>query len=203
MSEDYLRSAFTLQSSAGNARMSIDPAALRADRISWHCESSTLARVSFEELKEQCRREQNAELLGIITWEPHASWLRMLETSGTSLLKVPLYFSPDQAGRMKHMSFDLVMLRTATLDDEKRAALLRLFQKVWQNAVLLSEMDGSSFDTDPLTRIGVYFGFMDKSNAARTSPALLDKVRAAVQGIRYSVHLAMESQLLTNAHALV
>lgn len=194
VAEDYLHHAFTEPNRAlPPSELSIAPS-----DIAWHCENSELVSRTFEDLSAQCRNEHSAELLGMVTWEPHASWLANSSIDSTSkpLIKLPLYFNPDSAGRLTHMSFDLVTLITTAIDSETRVAFSKLIQKVWQNAVLLTEMDGSSFDTDPLNRVARYFGYASADNLSRRA---LDDVRKAVAGIRYSVHWAMESPLLAEA----
>lgn len=169
---------------------------LAPENIRWHCESAELAHVSYSELRDRCFAESGAELLGVISWEPHVSWLEADQDSTIPLKKFPLHFSPNRQGQISHMSFDLVTLRTASFNDELRVALIKLMQKLWQNATLLSELDGSGFDTDPVRRVAKYFGFSAAGeNEKIISTADAVKVRSAVQGIRYSVHWVMENQL--------
>jgi transcriptional regulator with XRE-family HTH domain len=174
---------------------------LTPDAVRWHCESSQLARASFGELRESCLRTNGASLIGVLTWEPHASWLetRTKSGSGAGLKKFPLYFSPDARGRVMHMSFDLVILRSTALTDAFRIALTRLIQRVWQNSTMLSELDGTSFDTDALNRVAGYFGFVGDRSRTRGKETVLNHARAAIDGIRYSTHWAMESQALVHA----
>lgn len=167
-------------------------AGLVPDAVRWHCESAGLALATFAQLRATCLRDRSTELLGVITWEPHASWLERDDPSEMPLKRFPLYFSPDANGRLSHMSFDVVTLRNAAFGDEFRLALTRLMQKIWQNAMLLSELDGTSFDLDPLRRVAFYFGFCGRSNGAPPDHTLA-RIRAAIDGIRYSTHWAMES----------
>ena len=168
---------------------------LTPNNVRWHCESSSLAHTSFGQLKKACADTENAELLGVITWEPHATWLEAQDEAEEGLKKIPLHFSPDSHGRIPLMSFDLVMLRTSTIDGFLRAALNKLMQKLWQNATLLTELDGTSLESDPLCRIANYFGLLRRP-CSRITEADLQRVRTALQGIRYSVHWSMESQSL-------
>jgi hypothetical protein len=94
------------------------------------------------------------------------------------------------------MSFDIVTLRSSALTDTLRLALTKLLQRIWQNSTVLSELDGTSFDTDPLNRIAAYFGLLGPADRPYANN---DRVRAAIDGIRYSTHWAMESQALIHA----
>ena len=168
---------------------------LLPENMRWHCESGELAHASFNELKKRCFAETGSELLGVISWEPHVNWLETSQSAEASLKKFPLHFSPNGQGQISHMSFDLVTLRTAHFNHELRSALIKLMQKLWQNATLLSELDGTGFDTDPVRRVAKYFGFSDiETNDIALNMRDAEKVRSAVQGIRYSVHWAMENQ---------
>jgi hypothetical protein len=167
---------------------------LTPDRLRWHCENSAFATSSYGELQEQCAASEHADLLGVITWEPHATWLEQQADANGVLCRFPLHFSPDQRGRLALVSFDLVMLRTSGLSRAMRLALAKLMQKLWQNAALLSELEGTSFDREYLGRIAYYFGLPHSSQGAERTREHFASTLTAIQSIRYSVHWAMESQ---------
>lgn len=172
---------------------------LSVDRVRWHCESSTLATMSFDALGELCADTEKANLLGVITWEPHASWLHAQDRSRDGVCSIRLHFSPDNRGQLTPVSFDLVMLRTSEIRPPLRLALIKLMQRLWQNATLLSELDGTSFNQEHLARVGEYFGFGARARRGRPLQQELDNVLRAIQNVRYCVHWAMETQALVAA----
>ena len=97
-------------------------------RLVWHFRNQELKKKGFEELKNECcsKGEENGpvtrQLLGVITWEPHATWLA---SRSKNLVKVALNFSPDALGRPKHLSFDIVVSRASFLRSVETNRALR------------------------------------------------------------------------------
>jgi hypothetical protein len=153
-------------------------------RLVWHFRNQELKKKGFEELKNECcsNGEENGpvtrQLLGVITWEPHATWLA---SRSKNLVKVALNLSPDALGRPKHLSFDIVVsrasfLRSVETNRALRADFIDLIRVVWRMAKKLNNQTREHYDADLIERLKWYFDY-DRT----------DDVLEAIGGILYSV----------------
>ena len=65
-----------------------------------------VARPWFAVLAERCKDDPltgGKELLGVLTWEPHATWMEMLASPDTRLASVPVTFAPGRFGHPRHL----------------------------------------------------------------------------------------------------
>jgi hypothetical protein len=121
---------------------------------------------------------QRPELIGVITWEPQASWL---VGGQAEYAKIPLSFSPGPLARPNHMTFELVVRRRSVLPGspgsrELGQALLDLMEDLAAMGRELNKLTPESQDSELIRRLMWYFEFEDPVEAL-----------AAVGSVRYSV----------------
>jgi hypothetical protein len=154
---------------------------------------------TFRQLHEDCEKA-GGELIGILTWEPHASWLKRM-SKGEELKRVPLVLSPEPPwGRPRHLTYEVVVNfdRLAGMGE----AAKRRFLGALKNLLLAFETQGHRLnavrgfeDHDALEDLARYFGFAGPSGENVLKRDDLEETLSAITQIRYSVSLSLGSWL--------
>lgn len=134
------------------------------------------------------------ELLGLITWEPHATWLlnRSREASEDPLAAISLRRSPDPTKHCpRHLEFDLVIQNSRANDAALVRHISHLLTQVWQVSEELARLKpGALHDLiEPLAR---YYGVNQAGDISLTSSIMMDLLGP----VRFDVAPAMESKHL-------
>jgi transcriptional regulator with XRE-family HTH domain len=147
--------------------------------------------------------------LGIITWEPHATWT---VTFNPSMSKCPIHFRRGPNGRPTHLTFELVMRRDDANSVEPRSrelrlAIYRLVQHLGDCAERLNRIDTDSLAADQQAVVlnGQYFN-LSKDKNGKHAEKIVEKplfygrdaygdTISAIGGVRYAVHWASNEVL--------
>jgi len=155
----------------------------------WQYRNEEAKRGAFARLEEDFARRypepepgqaERPELIGVITWEPQASWL---DDHQGKFTKIPLSFSPTRLVRPNHLTFELVVQRASVLPGAPRArelgqALLVLMEDLAAMGRKLNKLTPESQDPELIRRLMWYFDFEDP-----------EETLAAVGSVRYTVGL--------------
>lgn len=157
--------------------------------IHWHFRTRDLTQVSFGALKRDCQERVHAKLVGAIVWEPHATWMRLLQDKTAQLRKIPLNFAPGELGRPKHYTYVVVVPRNLLTDRNSRRrelinAIAELMAVLDTRAERLNNLSPNRRSETDLERLSRYFGLIKDHDDG--SP-LLDWTLDAVGSILYSV----------------
>lgn len=157
--------------------------------LKWQVRSSELAMRPFSLLKKECAEEHpGSELVGVIVWEPHASWMTIVEQA-TELKKVPIHFSPNELGRPHHLSYEIVIRRNRIgrmnpKEKELRAAVSKLLYELWDSGNRLNKLRKFSADEGTIEQLAKYFSLTDLNEP---SDDYSKRTLGAVGSILYSV----------------
>jgi transcriptional regulator with XRE-family HTH domain len=161
--------------------------------LKWHLRSSELSGKSLSRLRKECAAERHgSDLLGVIVWEPHASWMTIIgESEGDETLrKVPIHFSPSELGRPHHLSYEIVIRgnkigRMNPKEKELRAAVSNLLYELWDSGNRLNKLRKDSADNGTIEQLAKYYklnGLADEVN-----DQTIERTLKAVGSILYSV----------------
>ncbi|MBE7559510.1 helix-turn-helix domain-containing protein [bacterium] len=163
-----------------------DSAGLQYRNHMWTCSGPDLAARRFSELKEACMQTGACqELAGVLTWDPHATWLANMHGKPEPS-KLPIYLSPNALGQPTHVTFDVIVNRTTSLSPDFRTALLNLMGALCRIARTISRPESTD---EYLRALAIYFGFGPEGAVDTERLTGLSK---ALAGIRYSVRLSVE-----------
>lgn len=153
------------------------------------------------------------ELAGILTWEPHATWLRQTSKDREDLENVPLKFPIGENGRPTHLTFELVVRRADVISPEPRSQALRrvlppLMLQLRDCAQRLNALDSSLsdfLDLNAVESLGRYFDLLKHTDEANRfsnpAPSPRNRLRyediedtlKAIGGVRFNVHFHPEA----------
>jgi hypothetical protein len=156
--------------------------------VRWDFPTKDLAGCGFNEMKRRCHAQEKAELLGVIVWEPHATWMKMVEGEKSHLRKIPLHLTPNRLGRPHHYSYEIVVRDEQLQDRNPRRqelvnAIAKLMYELDVSAERLNGLSWDGADENILKRLAHYYGMV---NPADGSP-MIEWTLGAVGSILYSV----------------
>jgi hypothetical protein len=154
--------------------------------VEWDCANRLLSNSSFDDLQTRLHKEHGkaAALAGVITWDPHATWLIR---RGNGLHAVRMQLGPDAIGRPQHLTFDVIILRKRSGDPRIARVMHDLLWKTWQASIELRHLREDRYHRY-LKPLAMYFGIDDDN---REASRLLSKMIAAV---RFAVSFHIENQ---------
>jgi hypothetical protein len=179
------------------------------------CLNSDFAKKDEYRSLENDAQKVGVELAGIITWEPHATWLCQTTPSQDELKNLPLKFASGKDGRASHLTFELVIRRSDVSSPEPRSqelrrAIVQLMLELRDCAQRLNGVDRSMMDVDrgAVENLGRYFDLIrDPIAGNRPSDAstgtnsasnrrryedITDTLKA-IGGVRFTVHFHPEA----------
>jgi transcriptional regulator with XRE-family HTH domain len=164
---------------------------LQVKDVKWKLRSSELAIKSVTTLERECRSEYPpSDLIGVIVWEPHATWMTLIENAetGRELKKVPIHFTPSSLGRPHHLSYELVIRqnrigRMNPREKELRSAVSKLMYELWDSANRLNKLSKWSVDHGMIEQLAEYFRFAGDD----AEDGAIERTLNAVGSILYSV----------------
>lgn len=105
--------------------------------LHWSVDTALLQTHSFKELELMCQNDVGGQLLGVVAWEPHASWI--CHRQDPLLLKRLLQLSPSVTCAPLHLTFDLVVHRQSTIPMRD---LWHIVAGLWKAAGQIRRLDG-------------------------------------------------------------
>src|ERR1041384_641038 len=133
--------------------------------LKWNLRSSELSGKSLSRLKKEWAADRHgSDLLGVIVWEPHASWMTIIgESEGDKTLrKVPIHFSPSELGRPHDLAYEIVIRRNRfgpmnPKEKELRAAVSKLLYELWDSGNRLNKLRKDSADSGTIEQLAKYY----------------------------------------------
>ena len=157
---------------------------LSVNDLKWTLRSNELATKPFADLEKDC----NAELLGVIVWDPHATWMTMIEEG---LEKIQIHFAPSELGRPHHLSYELVV-RSPQMNrvmnpksKELVSAIRKLMFELWDSASRLNSLRDDSADDNLIKQLSEYYRFQTLNETAASKKRTLEAVGSILYSVRW------------------
>jgi transcriptional regulator with XRE-family HTH domain len=173
------------------------PGKLDTHDVLWHSPAADLAEQGFKQLAKACQKKEEAELLGVITWEPLATWL--CQRTGHDVLKtIPLHFvHADELTEPRHLTYEIAISdkrigEPAPLRKELYHALAEIMGVAADMAKLLNEQDGS----DALMGwLAGFYRFKDPGTPESADEQAIKLTKKSIARILYSVRWNVVPQM--------
>lgn len=162
---------------------------LRMSDVAWYLRTRDLATLPFTALKKRCHEEQDSDLIGVIVWEPHATWMNLRDKEA-DLRRIVLQLSPDELHRPRHYSYELVVrdLQLESINPRRQElidAISMLIRELDVSAHTLTGLRNDSTNASLLERLAKYYRICDQ-RTGRPSP---EGILGAMKGIRFSIRV--------------
>jgi len=157
--------------------------------IPWDCPNRVLTTSSFGMLQSRLRsemRDDDIRLAGVVTWEPHASWL--IDQSEEEPRAFPMQLSPNHRGEPRHLTFDLFILRRRSEDPLLGRVVDDLLWKSWQAAIELQQLSSATFNPH-MKALSAYYSVGGKSKKE-----ISENLTRMIGGCRFAVSMDIENQ---------
>lgn len=171
--------------------------AVAQHQVVWNCKAAELRRRSFRELADVCKQEEKATLMGIVAWEPHATWLvrNSKADNGAVLEKCALQFAPHvELGKESHLTYEIVITRRRLGDPlpRKRELFQTLNQLVTVVAQTASRLNNlgtvpESVPESVMRRLADFLGFFGKDDDEQAVTDVIEETQRIINRILYSV----------------
>lgn len=160
---------------------------LTEDDVKWSESISKLKNKSFRELEDDCKEDYQAALLGIIAWEPHASWVKRNSTD-VELIKIPLHFEPRDKLREKRLTFDVIVRSKIEQDVERfRKLRIELWELILELRRCVTKINKWQFISDALSDLKAIAEYFDLLDTNENEKAALKDILEELKKINFRV----------------
>lgn len=139
-------------------------------------------------------------LAGVLTWDPHATWLKKTAEKREDLTIVPVKFPVGEDGRAAHLTFELVIRSADAISTEPRAkelrhAIFHLMRQLRDCSARLNFIDTifKSNDRRTVRAIGEYFGLIDVDRSDSLGFDDMADTLKAIGSVRFTAHFHTEA----------
>lgn len=171
---------------------------LSRSNVIWDFRAASVAKTNFDEFESRCVQETNDKLLGIIVWEPLATWLTSTGTrpskgkpANKPLAAIPLHFTPeDGSGRASHLSYEIVLPRRLLAEPTARRQELFLSMERIMTAVAATAARLNNIESEPastLCRLSRMYGFLQNEKSTAPTSIACEALARMINGVLYSV----------------